>query len=83
MKVKSYCCVCVFLTKVGGEDDLELKIESIIEGCNDTWVRNQGRMCQHLEDQCLPPFKRKRLTEAVFSVQSPCQARHVLINYWL
>ncbi|TKY48338.1 hypothetical protein E2542_SST25754 [Spatholobus suberectus] len=57
-----------------GEDDLELKIESIIEGCNDTWVRNQGSMCQHLEDQPLTPYnKRRRLTEAVLIMQSPCQ----------
>ncbi|KAL2332210.1 hypothetical protein Fmac_019791 [Flemingia macrophylla] len=51
----------------GGEDDLELKIESIIEGCNDTWLRNQRRMCPHLEDPpSPPPSKQRRLTEAVF-----------------
>jgi len=71
---------CVFLKKVGGEDDLELSIESLIEGCNDTWVRNQGRTCQHLEDQHLPPYiKQRRLTEAVLIMQSPCEARH--LNY--
>nr|KYP58448.1 hypothetical protein KK1_013856 [Cajanus cajan] len=60
----------------GGEDDLELKIESIIEGCNDTWVRNLGRTCPHLEDQPLPPpRKQRRLTDAVL-FKSPCQARH-------
>lgn len=75
--------VCVFLTKVGGDDDLELKIDSIIEGCNDICVRNQGRIYRHLEDQSSPPcFKRKRLTEAVLTMQSPCQARHVSMNYW-
>ncbi|XP_020223264.1 uncharacterized protein LOC109805551 isoform X2 [Cajanus cajan] len=57
----------------GGEDDLELKIESIIEGCNDTWVRNLGRTCPHLEDQPLPPpRKQRRLTDAVL-FKSPCQ----------
>ncbi|KAF1886984.1 hypothetical protein Lal_00046222 [Lupinus albus] len=49
----------------GGEDELDIKIESIIEGCNDIWVRNQGRMRQHNEKQCPSPcFKRKRLSEA-------------------
>jgi len=73
--------VCVFLSNVGEEDDFELKLESIIEGCNGTWLRNQGRMCQYLDDQCLPPsVKSKKLTEAVLTLQSPCQARHVLIN---
>ncbi|KAJ1424448.1 double strand RNA binding domain from DEAD END PROTEIN 1 [Sesbania bispinosa] len=59
----------------GGEHDIELMIESIIEGYNDTWVRNQGRIPQHLEEyQCLPSDnKRTRLTEAVLSKQSSCQ----------
>ncbi|TKY67451.1 hypothetical protein E2542_SST10345 [Spatholobus suberectus] len=52
-----------------GEDDFKLKIESIIEGCNDTWVRNQERTC---EQQSLP-LKRKKLSEAVITTQSPCQ----------
>jgi hypothetical protein len=69
----------VFSCQTGEEDDFELKLESIIEGCNGTWLRNQGRMCQYLDDQCLPPsVKSKRLTEAVLTLQSPCQARHVL-----
>ncbi|XP_019458320.1 PREDICTED: uncharacterized protein LOC109358510 isoform X2 [Lupinus angustifolius] len=58
----------------GVEDELEIKIESIIEGCNDIWVRNQGRMCQHNENQCSPAcFKRKRLSEAVLTMRSSCQ----------
>ncbi|KAK7261607.1 hypothetical protein RIF29_27922 [Crotalaria pallida] len=57
----------------GQDDDFELKIDSIIEGCNDIWGRNRRR-CQHLEDQCSPPcFKSKRLTEAVLTPLSPCQ----------
>ncbi|XP_027355087.1 uncharacterized protein LOC113864994 isoform X2 [Abrus precatorius] len=52
-----------------GEDDFELKIESIIEGCNDTWGRNQERTC----GQQSLPIKRKKLSEAVFITQSPCQ----------
>ncbi|WJX50552.1 hypothetical protein P8452_36839 [Trifolium repens] len=59
---------------IGEEDDTELKIDSIIEGCNGTWLRNQGRMCQYLEGQCLrPSVKSKRLTEAVLTLQSPCE----------
>jgi hypothetical protein len=62
---------------------LELKIDSIIEGCNGTWLWNQGRMCPYLQGQCLPPsVKSRRLTEAVLTLQSPCQARHVLISIY-
>lgn len=70
------------MSNVGEEDDFELKLESVIEGCNGTWLRNQGRMCsQYLDDQCLPQsVKSKRLTEAVLTLQSPCQARHILNN---
>ncbi|GAU29102.1 hypothetical protein TSUD_58680, partial [Trifolium subterraneum] len=69
---------------VGGEDDFDLKVDSIIEVCNGTSLRNQGRMCQYLEGQCLPPsVKSRRLTEAVLTLQSPCEARHVLINTYL
>ncbi|KHN06212.1 hypothetical protein glysoja_031654 [Glycine soja] len=60
-----------------GEDDFKLKIESIVEGCNDTWVRNQERM---REQQSLP-LKRKKLSEAVFLTQSPCQESHILFTY--
>ena len=81
MDLKDIVCLC-FLDKVGGEDSLELKIESIIEGCNYIWEGNQGMMCKNLEDQCLPPcINMKSLTEAVLITQSPCQARHVLIYY--
>ncbi|XP_027343413.1 uncharacterized protein LOC113855983 [Abrus precatorius] len=69
-----------------GEDDLELMIESIIEGCNDTCLKNQGRRYQHFEDQCLPPYiKRRRLTEAVLIMQSPCQELDDICheNNWL
>nr|XP_023884006.1 uncharacterized protein LOC111996276 [Quercus suber] len=60
----------------GGEDDLALKIESVIEGCNDVCLRSitQERTKQQLEDQLSPQtFKRKRLSEAVLSMQYPCQ----------
>ncbi|CAL0322108.1 unnamed protein product [Lupinus luteus] len=62
------------ISSVGGDDELEIKIESIIEGCNDIWVGNQRRVRQHNENQCPPPrFKRKRLSEAVLTMQSSCQ----------
>ncbi|KAL5073749.1 hypothetical protein RYX36_012733 [Vicia faba] len=60
---------------IGEEDDMELKIESIIDGYIDTGLRNQGRTCQYPEGhQCsLPSGKRKKLAEAVLSLQTPCQ----------
>ncbi|XP_062173180.1 uncharacterized protein LOC133878610 isoform X2 [Alnus glutinosa] len=60
----------------GGEDDLVLKLESIVEGCNDVCLRSitQERTYQQLEDQhSSQNFKRKRLSEAVLSIQNPCQ----------
>lgn len=62
---------CILLTKVDGEDDFELKIESIIEGCNDI-VTNQERIYEH---QCFP-LKTGKLSEAIFTMQSPCQVIH-------
>ncbi|XP_028808434.1 uncharacterized protein LOC114763001 [Neltuma alba] len=54
----------------GGEGALELKIESIIEGCNN----EHGMTSQNLEHHCSPPcIKRKRLSEAVLIMQSACQ----------
>ncbi|KAL5073747.1 hypothetical protein RYX36_012731 [Vicia faba] len=60
---------------IGGEDDMELKIESIIDGCSETYLRNQGSTCQYPEGhQCsLPSVKRKKLAEVVLSLQTPCQ----------
>ncbi|KAM1158544.1 hypothetical protein ACFXTH_031909 [Malus domestica] len=58
----------------GGEDDLALKVDSIIEACNDVYARSE-RNCRLREDQCSPQnVKRKRLSEAILSVKSPCQA---------
>ncbi|KAH7521312.1 hypothetical protein FEM48_Zijuj07G0019700 [Ziziphus jujuba var. spinosa] len=63
-----------------GEDDLALKIDSIIEGCNDVCLRSsaQDRIYQ-LEDQfsarCI---KKKRLSEAILNKRSPCQAIGIL-----
>jgi len=66
-----------FWTNVDGEDNFILKIESIIEGCNDTWLRNQERVFL----QQSSPLKRKKLSEAVFITQSPCEVSNVLFTY--
>lgn len=66
---------------IGDEDDMVLKIESIVEGCNDVCLRSitQERTYQQLEDQHSPQnFKRKRLSEAVLSIQNPCQASFII-----
>ncbi|KAK3204456.1 hypothetical protein Dsin_018502 [Dipteronia sinensis] len=60
----------------GGEDDLAVKIESVVDGCNDVCLRSvaQERISQHLENQQLPdPIKMKRLSEAVLNKQNSCQ----------
>ncbi|KAI9193829.1 hypothetical protein LWI28_000558 [Acer negundo] len=59
-----------------GEDDLAVKIESVVDGCNDVCLRSvaQERISQHLENQQLPdPIKMKRLSEAVLNKQNSCQ----------
>ncbi|KAK2641830.1 hypothetical protein Ddye_023593 [Dipteronia dyeriana] len=60
----------------GSEDDLAVKIESVVDGCNDVCLRSvaQERISQHLENQQLPdPIKMKRLSEAVLNKQNSCQ----------
>ncbi|XP_062107796.1 uncharacterized protein LOC133818772 isoform X2 [Humulus lupulus] len=57
----------------GGEDDLKLKIESLIEGCNEESLQSVAheRTNQPLENTLSPQYnKRKRLTEAIFSTQN-------------
>lgn len=66
---------------IGGEDDLAIKIESVIEGCNGVCLRSiPGERTYHqLEDQHSPQkFERKRLSEAVLSMQNPCQASFII-----
>ncbi|KAK9288205.1 hypothetical protein L1049_016654 [Liquidambar formosana] len=69
----------------GGEDDLALKIDSIIEGCNDVCLRSatytRDRTNQHFEDQGLPHYlKRKRLSEAILNIQNACQELDSICN---
>ncbi|KAK9009680.1 hypothetical protein V6N11_036209 [Hibiscus sabdariffa] len=59
----------------GGEDDLELKIDLIIEGCNDAVRENQLWASQGYEDQDLTRCKkRNRFLEETYSKADPCQA---------
>ncbi|XP_057471237.1 uncharacterized protein LOC130760063 isoform X2 [Actinidia eriantha] len=62
----------------GGEDNLALKIEAIIDADNDGCLKSesetQERTHQHFEDQGLPQYRRrKRLSEAVLSLRNSCQ----------
>lgn len=67
-----YLFFCIIL---GGEDNLALQIESILEFCNDECPQTRDRTYNHLKDQdSTQPVKRKRLSEAIFSIQKSCQA---------
>ncbi|XAR48725.1 hypothetical protein NMG60_11031634 [Bertholletia excelsa] len=61
----------------GDEDDFILKIQAIIDGCNDVCLKNetgtQQRTCQHSEDQFLDHYRRKKLSEAVLTLRNSCQ----------
>ncbi|KAI4324301.1 hypothetical protein L6164_023853 [Bauhinia variegata] len=70
----------------GGEDDLELKIESIIEGCNDLYVRSQEKTFPHLDQHYSSPCtKRRRLSEAVLVTQHQYQELDAVCheNNWI
>lgn len=63
---------------VGGEDDLMLKIESIIDACNAACSEEAGR--KHT-GKCLPQHcKRKRLSDAILVLRNPCQASPVKLE---
>ncbi|XP_057460333.1 uncharacterized protein LOC130750837 isoform X3 [Actinidia eriantha] len=61
----------------GGEDNLALKIEAIIDADNDVCLKSESetpeRTRQHFEDQGSPQYRRKRLSEAVLSLRNSCQ----------
>ncbi|KAJ0094023.1 hypothetical protein Patl1_26335 [Pistacia atlantica] len=61
----------------GGKDDLVVKIESILEGCDDMCLRSLSQeRSLHLENHCSPQsIKMMRLSEAVLNKQNSCQAR--------
>lgn len=57
----------------GNNDDFALKIETIIEGCNDVCGRSATQI-QKIEDQVQPHYRKgKRLSEAILNLQNPCQ----------
>ncbi|KAB2014428.1 hypothetical protein ES319_D09G224400v1 [Gossypium barbadense] len=60
----------------GGEDDLELKLDLVIEGCNDACPESTGeeRTSKDYEDPCWAQCKkRSRSSEEASSKQNPCQ----------
>ncbi|XP_059632887.1 uncharacterized protein LOC132275422 isoform X2 [Cornus florida] len=62
----------------GGADDMALKIEAIIDGCNEVCLKSERQTRdstnQHFEDQGSPQnLKRKRLAEAILTLRNPCQ----------
>ncbi|KAH7858399.1 hypothetical protein Vadar_023390 [Vaccinium darrowii] len=62
----------------GSEHDLAVKIEAIIDSCDDICLKSdngtQDRTCQQFEDQGSPQYRRKkRLSEAVLSLRNSCQ----------
>ncbi|MED6206005.1 hypothetical protein PIB30_022895 [Stylosanthes scabra] len=63
------------------EDSLEIKLDTIIEGCNYAWEENHGGIRKSLEDQCLAPCtKMKSWAEAVLITQSPCEELDSICN---
>ncbi|XP_009616030.1 uncharacterized protein [Nicotiana tomentosiformis] len=59
----------------GGENDLPLKIEALVDGCNDVCVKGEGveyNTNQLVEDQSIYS-KGKRLSEAILTLQNQCQ----------
>ncbi|XP_021721700.1 uncharacterized protein LOC110689261 isoform X2 [Chenopodium quinoa] len=74
----------------GSEDDLAVKLDSILEGCNEICMKSSGaagdKKALHLEDQDLPPVaRRKRLSEADVFALNPSQEldRICNTNYWM
>ncbi|CAK9161139.1 unnamed protein product [Ilex paraguariensis] len=62
----------------GGQDDLALQIEAVIDGCNDACLNSKSKIQNgtdgHFEDQGSPQYiKRKRLSEAILTLQDTCQ----------
>ncbi|KAF9615742.1 hypothetical protein IFM89_026199 [Coptis chinensis] len=69
----------------GSEDDLMLKIESVIQACNVACSKDATRTHEephfHIEEP-LKGVKRKRLSEAILISQNPCQARQSPSLHW-
>ncbi|XP_011656540.1 uncharacterized protein LOC101206764 isoform X1 [Cucumis sativus] len=59
----------------GDEDDLVLKLDSVIECCNDICPRStaEDKSYQYFEENCSSQYvTRKRLSEAILCIQNPC-----------
>ncbi|GMH08670.1 hypothetical protein Nepgr_010510 [Nepenthes gracilis] len=57
----------------GGENDLAIKLDSIIEGCNEVYLRTDAASLNFQDQDFLQYLKRKRLSEANLCMQNPCQ----------
>ncbi|XP_057546911.1 uncharacterized protein LOC130825611 isoform X2 [Amaranthus tricolor] len=62
----------------GGENDLAVKIDTIVEACNEMFLRNAAAAVDNAappsnDEEILPIVKRKRLSEASLCMQNPCQ----------
>ncbi|GAB2233303.1 hypothetical protein Drorol1_Dr00002523 [Drosera rotundifolia] len=69
----------------GGENDLAVKIDSIIEGCNDVYFKNaaaiEERSSQYIECHGFPhDQKSKRNSDASFFFQNSCQELDGICN---
>ncbi|KAF3615744.1 putative telomere repeat-binding factor 4-like [Capsicum annuum] len=71
-------CNKTILTEFNGGEN-ELKIEALIDGCNNMRVKGEGvgdSANQLVEDKCIVlDSKGKRLSEAILTLQNQCQAR--------
>ncbi|KAK6914573.1 hypothetical protein RJ641_021894 [Dillenia turbinata] len=74
----AWCDRRILAISSGSMDDLAMKLETIIEGCNEGCVRTttetQDTISQNSEDHgLLVHMKRKRISEAVLNLRTPCQ----------
>ncbi|MCD7446804.1 hypothetical protein HAX54_016898 [Datura stramonium] len=83
-------CNKIILTALnGGENDLPLDIEALVDGCNDMCVKGEGgwdSTKQLVEDQCIVQCTEgKRLSEAILTLQNQCQQLDQLCcrNNWV
>ncbi|CAN4086971.1 unnamed protein product [Withania somnifera] len=73
----------------GGENDLPLNIETLVDGCNEMCVKGEGvrgSTIQLVEDQCIVQYsKGKRLSGASLTLQNQCQLLDQLCckNNWV
>ncbi|KAG9447072.1 hypothetical protein H6P81_013200 [Aristolochia fimbriata] len=68
----------------GGEDEVKLRLESIIEVCKGS-SQCQTTTPDRSQQDSLQRFKRKRLSEAVLTLRNPCQELDDICsrNYWI